>query len=456
VTRRLILLFCALLLAVAPFRAATAQQGQRLSLIRDAEIESAIRAFVTPIWRVAGLNPDSVDILIVQDNSLNAFVAGGQRIFVNTGLLLRTERPNQLIGVLAHETGHIAGGHLSRQQEELRNLSVMQIIESILAVGALAGSAGAGGTTGRGGPTGGGQNPAPGSILNFLKYTQTQENSADQAAIQYLERTRQSPRGTVEFLRVMLQRERMLLGRQDPYLTTHPLTQDRLATFEEAAARSPYANAPDSAAFIDMHGRVIAKLLGFTAPDAALQRYSAADTSVIARYARGIALYRKNNLPQGLAIIDGLIKEHPNDPYFHELRGQALFENARAVEAIPSYRRAVQLLPTIAILKVDFARALLETNRPEDDREAVRNLEIASQAESDNFELWRLLSVGYARQNNHGLTSLARAEMAVIRGQRSEAQAHAAAAVRQLQPGTPAWQRAQDISAYIASRPKKN
>lgn len=393
--------------------------------------------------------------MIVQDNALNAFVAGGQRIFLNTGLLMRTERPNQLIGVLAHETGHIAGGHLARMQEELRSLSTLQILEAILGAGAMAGGAVSGSGGGRPGPTGPGSTPVPGSLLSFLKYTQTQENAADQAAIRYLEQTRQSPKGTVEFLRVLLQQERMMLGQRNPYLTTHPLTPERILAFEEAAARSPHANTPDSQRFLDLHQRMVAKLTGFIAPSSALQRYAEGDRAVPARYARAIALYRQGALGSALLTIDGLLKEHPNDPYFHELRGQMLFENGRIAESIPSYRRAVQLLPGVGIVKIDLARALLESNNSENDREAVRNLELASQTESDSFELWRLTAAGYAKLNNPGMTSLARAEMAVIRGQRSEAQVHAVAAERQLQPGTPAWQRAQDLKAYINSRPRK-
>jgi len=442
------------LFALAPFRAAEAQQGQRLNLIRDAEIENTIRTFVTPIWKVAGLDPSAVEIMIVQDNSLNAFVAGGQRIFINTGLIMRTERPNQLIGVLAHETGHIAGGHLARMQEELNNLSTMQILEMILGAGAMAGGA-ASRSGGGPGPTGPGKAPVPGSVLSFLHYTQTQESSADQAAITFLERTQQSPMGSVEFLRVLQKEERMLIGRQNPYLSTHPLTPDRIASFEEAAAHSPYANTPDSPRYLDMHHRMVAKLMGFITPATALQHFQEGDRSVPARYARAIALYRTGALGSALLTIDGLLKEMPNDPYFLELRGQMLFENGRAAESVASYRRAVQLLPSVGIVKVDFARALLETNNPDNDREAVRNLELAAQTESGSYELWRLTASGYSRLNNHGMTSLARAEMAIIRGQRAEAQAHAAAAERALQPGTPAWQRAQDIKAYINSRPKK-
>ena len=249
--------------------------------------------------------------------------------------------------------------------------------------------------------------------------------------------------------------ERMAISQRDPYLSTHPLTPDRIAAFEEAAAHSPYINKPDSPEFLMMHHRIVAKLMGFITPDSALQHFAEADPSVPARYARAIAWYRKGALGSALLGIDRLIKEYPNDPYFNEVRGQMLFENGHAADAVVSYRRAVQLLPGSAVIKIDFARALLETNNTDNDREAVRNLELARQQESDSFDLWRLMASGYSRLNNPGMTSLARAEMAILRGQRAEAQAHADAAVRQLQSGTPAWQRAQDIKAYINTRPGK-
>jgi len=456
--KRITTLFCLTLFALAPFRAATAQQGQRLNLIRDAEIESTIRTFTIPIWKAAGLDPNGVEIMLVQDGSLNAFVAGGQRIFINTGLIMRTERPNQLIGVMAHESGHIAGGHLARMQEELRSLSTLQILETILAGGAMAGGAvGGAGAGGSGGGHGGGTGRpmAPGSLMSFLKYTQTQESAADQAAITYLQRTGQSPKGTVEFLRYLQREEKLAINRRDPYLTTHPLTPERISAFEQAAANSPYANTPDSPQFLMLHQRMVAKLYGFVAPDMALQRYTEADRSLPARYARAIALYRKGALGSALLTIDGLLKEHPNDPYFHEVRAQMLYENGRAAESIPSYRRAVQLAPAAAILKIDLARALLDVNNPDNTREAMRNLDLASQQESGSFELWRLMAAGYSSLGDQGMTSLARAEMAALRGQRSEAQAHAEAAARQLPAGTPAWQRAQDLKAYINTRPRK-
>jgi len=291
----------------------------------------------------------------------------------------------------------------------------------------------------------------------MLRYTQTQESAADQASITFLERAHMSPRGTLEFLKILEKQERLAVGRPlNPYLTTHPLTPDRIATFEDAVAHSPYANAPDPPQWVELHQRMIAKLMGFVAPAAALQRYSEGDRSLPARYARSIALYRQGNIGSALLTLDGLLKDYPNDPYLHELRGQILYENGRAAEAVPSYRRAVQLLPGPGILKLELAHALTETNRPENDREAVRNLEMAQQTESDSSELWLLEATAYSRLGNEGMTSLARAELAILRGNRAEAIAHAQAASRQLPPHTPAWQRAQDIQAYVNSRPRKN
>jgi predicted Zn-dependent protease len=455
VFKRIISLISVALFALAPFGAVRAQQGQRLNLIRDAEIENTIRAFTIPIWKAAGLDPNAVEIMIVQDNSLNAFVAGGQRIFINTGLIMRTETPNQLIGVMAHESGHIAGGHLARMQEELRSLTTLQILEALLGAGAMAGGAVSGSGVGRGGggsTTGAGGPRVPGSLMAFLHYTQTQESAADQAAMNYLQRTQQSPKGTIEFLRTLQREERIAISQRDPYLTTHPLTPDRIRAFEDAASRSPYMNAEDTQQNLNMHHRMVAKLMGFITPDTALARFSEADRSVPARYARAIAWYRKGALGSALLTIDGLLKEYPNDPYFWEVRGQMLYENGRPAEAVAAYRKAVQLLPSAAIIKIDFARALLATNSGDNDREAVRNLELASSQEPGSFDLWRMMAEGYSKLNNPGMTSLARAEMALLRGQRNEAISHADAAARQLQPSTPAWQRAQDIKAYANTR----
>ncbi len=454
--KRIATLFCLTLFALAPFRAATAQQGQRLNLIRDAEIESTIRTFTVPIWKAAGLDPNGVEIMIVQDGSLNAFVAGGQRIFINTGLIMRTERPNQLIGVMAHESGHIAGGHLARMQEELRGLSTLQILETILAGGAMAGGALGGAAGGGGGHSGGTGRPmAPGSLMSFLKYTQTQESAADQAAITYLQRTGQSPKGTIEVPALHAARGE---ARDQPARSLpDDASFDTGTDFSVRAGggkfalrqHTRHAAIPHAAS---AHGGQAVRLHRARRRTAALHGSRPIGAGPLRPCHRAL---QKGALGSALLTIDGLLKEFPNDPYFHEVRGQMLYENGRAAESIASYRRAVQLAPSAAILKIDLARALLDVNTPDNDREAVRNLELATQQEAGSFELWRLMASGYSKLNNPGMTSLARAEMAALRGQRSEAQTHAEAASRQLTAGTPAWQRAQDLKAYINSRPRK-
>ena len=226
----------------------------------------------------------------------------------------------------------------------------MQILETLLGGAAAVGGGVVGRRRGgRGGVTGPGGQGIPGRLSAFLRYSQTQEVGG-RPGLDHLPRTRPSvAQGTLEFLKILEHQERLTIGRPTtPYLTTHPLTPDRIATFEDAVARSPYANVPDSPQFIELHQRMIAKLMGFTAPDVALAALPEGDRAVPARYARAIALYRKGTIGSALLTLDGLLKDYPNDPYFHELRGQILFENGRAAEAVPSYRRAVQLMPAPA------------------------------------------------------------------------------------------------------------
>lgn len=406
---------------------------------------------ITPIWRTAGLDPEAVSIHLVVDRSLNAFVGGGQRIFIHTGLLVRTDRPNQLIGVLAHETGHIAGGHLARVQERLSTLTAAAIVEALLAGGAIA-AAGSRGGIGNPGPGG------PGVAERmFLQYTQGEEQSADQAGVTYLTRTGQSPRGMAEFMRVLQQQERMLYGyRADPYLRTHPLSQQRISFIDDQVAKSRYANVPDTPTNIELHRRIVAKTLGYIDPQETMRRFPESDHSVAARYGRAWAHYRSGNTQAAIALADQLIRENPRDPYFYELKGQTLLENGRGAEAVPVYERGVALLPGRGneMLRFDLARAQLSLNRPDADRSAVQNLELVSRADSENPEVWRQLATGYSRLGNQGMTMLAVAEERLARGDTAAAVDAAERALRMLPPQSSAWIRADDIRVQ-SRRPRK-
>jgi len=442
----------ALILPMAmPWQTASAQQRPTLSLIRDAEIENAIRSYATPLFDAAGLEADAVTVHLVNDPGLNAFVAGGQRLFLFSGLLMRAESAGQVQGVIAHETGHIAGGHLARTQEALENASIESILEMLLTAAAMAGSAAAGGQPGAsrsGGP------PVGIAQRSLFSYTRAQEQSADQAAVTLLDRTGQSARGLLEFTEILLQQELVAGLRPDPYLRTHPMTAERVAFLRQHVETSRFSNVPVPQALERMHERMVAKLYGFIDPQQALRRYPPNDTTVPGRYARSIAYYRSGQLAQGIGLIDGLIRDAPNDPYFHELRGQMLFENHRIAESIPSYERAVALLPRSGLLKIGLAQALLQNPDSAKLARAQQLLETVEITER-NSGYWRQMSVVYDRTGNIGMRALALAELAYARGDRVDALRHATNAERELRFGTPAHQRAQDIR-FLAERKKGN
>ncbi len=85
--------------------------------IRDAEIEEFLRDVTIPIAKAADLNYNNIKIFIIKDSNINAFVSGGQNIFINTGLITKFKKPGAIIGVIAHEIGHIKAGHLARHEE---------------------------------------------------------------------------------------------------------------------------------------------------------------------------------------------------------------------------------------------------------------------------------------------------------------------------------------------------
>jgi predicted Zn-dependent protease len=434
------LLAIMLALGLAPVARAQDQTNFAPTLIRDAEIESMIRSWWTPILRAAHLDPAATHIYIVEDPQLNAFVAGGQNLFLNTGLLLRSETPNQLIGIMAHETGHIAGGHLARSDRAMRNAS----IEGMIAMAAAAAAALAT------------RSPEPlaagllgGSSVaqnSFMSFSVGQEASADHAALTFLDRTHQSARGLYQFFQILEHDELIDGEREDPFLRDHPLTQDRMQYIEQHIKESPWSDAKDPPEWIEMHAIMKAKLDAFiNGPGQVLQDYPASNMSVPARYARAIAYYRVPELKKALDLINGLIKDEPANPYFEELKGQMLFENGRIADAVAPYQRAVELKPDSALLKVETAQVELETNDPALLHEATTLLNDASVYENDDPDLWRYLAIAQGRAGNMGMMSLSLAEESMANGDWAAARAQAARAIKLLPPGAQR-QRAQDIA----------
>ncbi|RDD63008.1 M48 family peptidase [Ferruginivarius sediminum] len=440
-----IVILLALAWIVLPLRA----QAQQMRFIRDAEVEHTIRAYATPMFGAAGLDPSAIDVYLVNDNTLNAFVAGGMNLFLHTGLLRAASGPMQVMGVIAHEAGHIAGGHLASRRKELESTVPAMIASTLLglAAGVVTGRGDVGIAVARAG-----QGAA---ITNLLSYTRSQEGSADQAAVTYMNQAGYSPEGLLAFMEVLEGQEVLLTNNQDPYLRTHPLTGDRIEFLRRAVKESPYTGQDAPTRLRAMHARMVAKLDGFLdAPRKTLRKYEG-ETTLAARYARAIAHYREPDLDKALEILDGLLAEHPDDPYFHELKGQMLFEHGRVEQALDSYRRAVELRPGEPLIRLALAEAQLQTNDPKLNGPALDNVQRVLNSEGNNAFAWRLAAIAHGRAGNTGMTALSLSEGAMARGDMRTAREQAVRAQKLLEEHSPAWLRAQDIQREAERRLKK-
>ena len=444
-----LLLLSSLALSLRPETA----QARRITFIRDAEIEDTIRLLGMPLFVVAGLEPSAVRVHLVKDPAINAFVANGQRIFLNTGLLIASDNANQVIGVLAHETGHISGGHLARTHKALRDASANSVMAFILGAAAMAAGQGQAGSA----IIAGGQHVAQRS---FLKYSRIQESSADQAALDILKKTGQSARGMLAFFEKLGDQEALLTASQDPYIRTHPLTRNRIETIQAAIARTRSSNSPERPEFAARHSRMKAKLIAFLRhPADTFRRYPESDRSIAGRFARSIAFHKKRQTQKALDLIAGLIAEYPEDPYFHEFHGQILLESGRPAEAVAPYQRAVALHPDSILLRIGLGQAQVSDEQISHIDEAIKNMQQAVRMAPDNPRAWRWLGMAYSRNGDIGLATLATAERYFLAGKFRDAGSQATRAERTLAKGSPGWLRAQDLKAtaqLAAKRRKKN
>lgn len=448
-TARLMAVLMAVM-SVAVSGTEAAQQKQKpLPIIRDAEIEGLLRLYTRPIFKAAGINPKAVKVYVLNDNHINAFVAGGQRIFINTGLLLKADTPNEVIGVLAHETGHIAGGHLARMGVEVDSANYTAIIGMLLGIAAIAGGVAAGNPE----VAQAGQGVMLGTQglaqRNFLTYARGMEASADQAALTFLTDTHQSARGMITLFERLASENIAALADIDPYVMSHPMPMDRIRNLEVEAKKSPYWNAKDPPALILRHQLVQAKLAGYLGgPQMVMQRYPAADQSMPARYARAIAMFRRGDIKNALPIIDSLTAELPENPYFWELKAQALLENGRAAEAAVPVKKALDLLPSNGLIQILAAQAYIDTEKPANAKEAVKLLRQAQRSEGETAETYRLLARAYGQLGDIPRAELATAEAALLTGDRELAVEKAKAAQAAFKTGTPEWTRASDVLSF--------
>lgn len=416
------------------------------SLLSDAETEKFLRDVNRPVLEAAGITPESVQYYIVADDNLNAFVALGQNIFVHTGLFTQTDNVGQVIGVMAHETGHISGGHIARRSEGATAPTAISLISMVLGVAAIAAGAGDAGM----GIIAGGQQAAQRS---FLSFSRVQEASADQAAATLLEQTGQSGRGLVETFRKFSTQEYLIGIPQDPYVRSHPLSSQRVARLENIVTASPYYDKPYGAEFVAAYDRIKAKIRGFMEkPETTLSRFPPHDKSVPARYARAYAYHKAVEIDKAMAEIDSLIAEDPDDPFYLELKGQLLLENGHVVDALAPLRDAVALLPDEPQIRTLLGRALIATEDTAFNDEAIKQLEIAAAQDPESPFTWHQLGVAYHIRGDEGMASLASAERAALSGDFMGLIGNARRASDVLEKGTPAWLRAQDLLVLAESR----
>lgn len=440
------LLAASLLFALAPL-AASAQ-----GLLRDAEIEAILREYSDPIFAASGLQPADVDIYLINDPTMNAFVAGGQRVHIHTGLIIAADTPEQLKGVIAHETCHIACGHAITRREAMGAAGNMSLISMGLGVLAIAVGAPDAGMA----LIGSSQTFA---ALTFFKHTRTEEAAADISGVNYLAASGQSGRGLIEFFDKFRYQELMSDSRRDPYFRVHPISSDRVSKLRQRVAELDATDAvkPQTERAIHQLDMMKAKLIGYLGPASRVaQRYPESNKSQAARYARAHAAYRAVDIKRAMTETESLIAEEPDNPYFQELAGMIMFESGRFEDSIPYYRRSVELSPNQPLLMTNLARSLTEKGDADSLKEAEDLLVVAISREANNAFAWNQLSRVYAKQGRNGDADLAVAEEAYAIGDMTRAHIFSRRAVGKLSPDTPNGRRASDISALSDPRARRS
>ena len=423
---------------------ASPARSQGMPVIRDAEIEQLLRDYTQPLLRAAGLAQQNIRVIIINERSFNAFVMDGRRIFINAGALMDATAPNQVIGVLAHEIGHIAGGHLSRLREQLAQAQTQSIIALLLGVGAMVAAGGRAGN-----PTAAILGPQESIRRSLLSYQRSQEEQADRAGVKFLTATQQSPKGMSDTFKRLADQILFAAHGADPYMQSHPLPAERVNALQTLAQSSPYWDKKDPPELQLRHDLMRAKLSGFLdRRDSVARKYPSTDSSLPARYARAISTYRHSDLRAAITQMDGLIQAMPSDPYFYELKGQALLEGGKASEAIEPLRRAVKLAPNPALIQVMLGQALIAVNDQKLADEAVGLLRSALAREPEIPEGYAQLAMAYGRKGDLAQADLASAQAAFTRADYKTARELATRAKTRFAVGSPGWVKADDIATF--------
>jgi predicted Zn-dependent protease len=431
-----------LFLSALALSSLAAQPVAAQSILRDAETEAVLREMTRPLIIAAGLDPRNVEIIIVHDKEINAFVAGGQVVFINSGLITAADNANQVQGVVAHELGHMAGGHAVFADQGARGAYGIMLLSLLLGAAAIA----AGGGEAGAGILGAGQRAAEGK---YLAFSRTQESTADAAGVKYLEAAHISGRGSIDFFKKLQNQEyRFYQSHSDEqsYNQTHPLTNDRIAFLSDQYPRSTAWNARTDLALEAKFQRIKAKLAGFVNdPDQTLRDYPESNHSLPAHYARAYAYHRGAYPEKAMAEVNALVAAAPHDPYFLELSGQILLESGKSKEALVPLREAVRITEAQPLITATFGHALVETEDRANYPEALRVLRAAVNRDRENPDAWYSLGVIYDRMGDVPRAALCTAESAQMERKWPIAVRNAQIAFAGLPKGSPDSLRAQDI-----------
>ncbi|MBX2834731.1 MAG: M48 family metalloprotease [Micavibrio sp.] len=438
--RNIMLCFMVVAMFAVPARA----QFGAPTIIRDTEIEDILKGWAEPLLKQAGIPKNTVQIILVQSPQINAFVAGGANMFFYTGLIEKTEGPEEILGVMAHEIGHIAGGHIIKNRMAMERASYESILGMVVGIGAALAS---GKGEAAGAIIGGSQDMA---FRRFLSHSRVQESSADQAAYSYLSGAGITPKGLSSFFGKLQSQELLPATQQSEFMRSHPVTRDRIESIDALMSRNEaLKNKPLPDEWIKQHALLKAKLLGFINPGRVEWNYDASDRSIPAQYARTIAAYRQNNVSEAIKLVDSLLAAEPNNPYFLELKGQMLAEFSRVREAIPPYRQAVKIRPDAALIRIALAHVLIESSDHSVLPEAITHLERAQKTERHSSRIHRLLATAYGRMGNDTQARLHLAEEATLGRKFDYAKAQAEKARDMARSGSPEWLKANDLLKHI-------
>jgi predicted Zn-dependent protease len=438
----------ALQFVAVPVESAFAR-GRSVPIVRDAEIETLVAEYAKPILRAAGLGQSGIQVILVNDSSFNAFVTG-RRIFVNTGALMDSRTPNQIIGVLAHEIGHIAGGHEQRLRERMKQAQTMAVVAALLGLGA--GVAGAATNTGGLAQAGAGIAMGGGSMARrgFLSYQRTEEMTADRSALTYLRETGQSAKGMLETFRRFESALALSGVNVDPYEVSHPMPRDRIANLETLARQSPYFDRQDPPELQLRHDLMRAKIAAYTGDMSAVTKLFRQNPGGLpAHYADAINAFLHGNPHSALSKTDQLIQAQPGNPYFQELRGEVLTKLNRPREAAEAYEKAMRLdHGRSGLIQVGYGQALLATGQKQLVRKAAEQMKAGLSREPEYATGYRYLAQAYGQLGDIAAAELATAEGHYQSGDYRDARIFAARAQAKMKRGSPGWLRAQDIINY--------